>query len=176
MTKMGRTVCIDTHIFLWGLKRNRYAPNPPELLERCDLLFKKLDKEKCRLFVPTVVMGEAMVLLNETERISLLYSLAEKELRLASFDLKAAQHFAIIQSRNLDIVKKMKEDKNYTAKHIKADIMIIASALSVDADLIYSNDAGLIKLARGFIDVYEVPPLNELNEPQQSFEFHGVEV
>jgi hypothetical protein len=62
--------------------------------------------------------------------------------------------------RNPHLKDQVKEAFPGTEKaKIKADIMILATALARNADILYTHDGPLAKVAEGRIDVRDLPPL-----------------
>jgi hypothetical protein len=77
---------------------------------------------------------------------------------VASFDTQAAIYGARILQRHDQLFQQTRQDDpQITHNHFKVDIMIIATACSINAICLYSEDPHIVKLANGFIDVQPLP-------------------
>lgn len=82
-----------------------------------------------------------------------------KGYHLPPFDFQAASHYARLFKISIKGLKKERHEHQLTTRDIKADLMIVASALAQGATCIYSNDQGLMKVAGNAIKVEKLPSL-----------------
>jgi len=105
------------------------------------------------IIVPDIVVGELLVRVDPERHTDVLKQLG-RDYRTVPFDTPAARKFAelrrehVIQHRLDDLNEDI---PNATKAGLKADVMIIATALRYGADIIFSEDAKLRKMADGYI-------------------------
>ena len=147
-------VCIDTQILSFGLIKT-----PPKghehLVNHAAEFLKWIEKQQYRVIVPTIVVSELLTAVPEENHVSIL-KLFERDWLIVDFDLRAARQFANMRG---DHIRKNRLhhmiDPNRpgaTREALKADVMIIATAIAHNADIIYTHDRNLLKLAEGFIE------------------------
>lgn len=145
-------VCVDTQILYWAIV-GKAVYGTEQLIAPATDFMEWLDQQEVRIIIPTIVIGELLVPLQEPEYIPTLAKL-KQDWMIVEFDLKAAAIFAKI--RNDHIVNKRYEKirkihPDLTKKELDADTMIIATAISHGATKLYSHNEGLRKLAQGHI-------------------------
>jgi len=81
----------------------------------------------------------------------------------APYDLKAASKFAELwqDRKEAGVVKDLLENDGATRVELKADCMIVATALASGVDRIISHDVGLKKFAGSSVEVRELPSAEE---------------
>lgn len=52
-------ICIDTHILIWGVKRQA-EPNQQQLIERAEHFLEKCKSDGTRIILPSLVLGEVL--------------------------------------------------------------------------------------------------------------------
>jgi predicted nucleic acid-binding protein len=78
---------------------------------------------------------------------------------VAQYDIRAALYYAKIWRAKSDKSKlKELQENGKTRQELKADRMIVATALANGSECIYSHDGGLKVFGDGFIEVRSVPP------------------
>ncbi len=86
-----------------------------------------------------------------------------KIFQVEPFDLQAAAHFARIWNDRYEkgIVKDLQSNYGAKREKIKADCILVATAIAKEADCIISNDTGLEKFAEGQIEVRKIPNIGK---------------
>jgi len=119
-----------------------------------------LEKTDTKVVIPAVVVAELLLPL-PAEVHHAIVNLFQRAFMTAPFDLQAAVHFARIWQAQKDTgrIEELSQSHGATRIELKADCMIVATALAKGVSCIYSNDVKLHKLAEGLIDVQEMPDI-----------------
>jgi len=88
-----------------------------------------------------------------------LSRLGEGGFIIVPYDLQAAARFAALwkEREERNIIEKLKVDFEATRTQLRADCMIVATALAQNASCIYSHDRRLKAFAGDSIHVYKLP-------------------
>jgi len=156
-----KRVCLDNHILIWGI-RGVSTPGQEGMISRAQALFEDLDAEDADVLVPSVVVSEFLAGTPKTQHAGLLEVLNHR-FQLPPFDVRTAAIAAGLwrdtAERNPHLREVVREAFPATEKSkIKADIMILATALMRKSDTIYTHDGPLRTIAEGLIEVRELPP------------------
>ncbi len=95
-----KTVCLDTHILIWGIKEES-SPGQENMIPKAKLFLKWLDDNGIMAIIPSVVIGELLMPV-PPEKHDEVYGILNK-FRIASFDAAAASCFAKIW-QNTDLI------------------------------------------------------------------------
>ncbi len=152
-----RTVCLDTHILIWAIKEQS-SPGQEHMIPRAKKFLGYLETEKSIVLVPAIVVAELLMRV-PSELHAMVTNLLDKSFVIPPFDLQSSTHFARTwqENQNQGIIKELQEKFQAKREEIKADCMIIATALSRGAECIYSYDDKLRIFANGHIKVEEIP-------------------
>jgi predicted nucleic acid-binding protein len=142
--------CIDTHILIWGIQRNARL-GQEEMIPRALALLAQLDKDRTRVVVPSIVIGEFLLGLPVDEHPR-CQELINRRFMVVPYDLLASLHFSRIwhQKKDAKVIETIKQG-GATRTELGADAMIVATALAAGATSIYGHDKGVGHLADGFI-------------------------
>ena len=149
-------VCIDTQILIWAIKEES-EPDQKDMIRRAKELIDRLDKSNRKMLVPSVVVGEFLIKI-PTETHQTIINLLQRQFMIAQYDVPAASHYAKIWRAKAacDAVEELKRS-GMTRQELKADRMIVATALANGAECIYSHDKGVKTFGEGFVEVRCVP-------------------
>lgn len=143
-------ICIDTQVCIWGIKQ-QCTPGQEDMIERAQYLFESCDNNKERIVIPSVVVGE--LLLDDRVDPDKLIPALERHFIIQTYDLAAAKRFAQIWRG-----RPMGEKSHRSTKtKMRADCMIVATAVACGCNKIYSNDKDLRKFATGYIQAMDLP-------------------
>jgi predicted nucleic acid-binding protein len=150
-------ICLDTQILIWAIKEEAES-GQEDMIYRSKFLIERLDKTNKRLLIPSVVVGEFLIRippkLHQTTT-----NLMQRNFILAEYDVRAASFYAKIwQSKRDRMMLDGLKSNGKTRQELKADRMIVATALANNAECIYSHDNGVVAFAQDYIDVRDVPP------------------
>ncbi len=150
-------VCLDTQILIWAIKEEAETGQENMVL-RSQVLIERLDKTEKKILIPSIVIGEFLIRM-PAESHQTTTNLIQRNFMVAHFDVRAASFYAKIwrSKQSKELLEELKASGK-TRQELKADRMIIATALANGAECIYSHDKGVIAFAKDFIDVREVPP------------------
>ncbi|HVK97411.1 MAG TPA: PIN domain-containing protein [Flavisolibacter sp.] len=148
-------ICIDSQVIVWGIKKQP-TKGQEEMVSKAEYFFEWVDNNDHEIIIPTIVLGEILVPEPETIRAKYLAALS-KAFIIVNFDTRAALKYSQLLNGRLEEIKKLQQETGTVRQKMKADHMIIATALVNNASCIYSYDEGLTKFASGFIDVREFP-------------------
>lgn len=156
-----KRVCLDNHILIWGI-RGISTPGQEDMISRTQALFEDLDGSDGDVMVPSVVVTEFLAGVPKPQHTGLLEVL-NRRFQLPPFDVRTAAVAAGLwreaAERNPHLRELVREAFPGTEKaKIKADMMILATALVRNADVLYTHDGALRKIAEGLIKVRDLPP------------------
>ncbi|GAK50693.1 PilT protein domain protein [Candidatus Moduliflexus flocculans] len=152
-----RLVCFDTQVIIWGVKQEA-TPGQESMIEKSKYLIQKCTEDGDRIIIPSIVVAELLMPM-ETRLHQTFTSLMQRKFIIPTFDLKAASHFAKVWQQKKDIRKELMDNRVATRAELKADSMIIATAISNEVSCIYSQDVPLKSMATSFIEVKDVPEI-----------------
>ncbi len=145
-------VCLDTHILIWGIKREASPGQEPEI-ERAARFLQWLENKRHTVLIPSPVLGEFLMRVPPQAHSNVL-SLFHAHFIVPPYDALCASQFARIWQHKNGL-----KSGELSRREIKVDSMIVAVAIVQQAEAIYSNDDGLRKVAQGLIDVRPMPAL-----------------
>jgi predicted nucleic acid-binding protein len=158
---MPRLVCLDTQMLIWGIQEHATS-GQEDLIDRAKALLKQLVQEKNQFIIPSIVLSEFLIRMPGDVQQT-LNDLAHHQFQIVPFDVSAAMHFSRIWQANVDpVVKTGVYDGTKTSRHeLKADILIIATAVARKATCIYSCDRNHMKrFAQGVIEIQDLRTMN----------------
>lgn len=146
-------VCLDTMIMVWGVHQTS-KPTQAHEIRKAIALLEQLEREKVNILIPTVALGEFLIKIPTEHHLTTINQFTRRFL-LAPYDAQTASVFATIwANKNPEIAELIEDIPRAT---LRADCMIVATAVARNADCIYSHDPGLKKFADGYIEVCELP-------------------
>lgn len=154
-----KLVCVDNHVLIWGIRE--HAENDQEvMIHRTKAFFDWCKSNKIMIMVPSVVIGELLTAI-EPSHHAMVVNLLEAGFDIPSYDAKAAALFAKLwrEKKQSGLVGKIQNEMQATRQELKADCMIVATAITRKAEVIYSHDNKLKAFANGNIEVREIPEL-----------------
>ena len=161
---MADLVCLDTSIVIWGIRQQASLGQEANVI-KAQYLIDRLVKDKKNVILPAIVVGEAAVRVPQEER-GRFFSIISERFRIVPFDMLAAVKYSPLllsrlQEQQIQQLVKEGEAAPSSRRAIKADCMILATAIAHGATLIYTEDGRLTNLAADHISVSglpEVPP------------------
>lgn len=146
-------VSLDTNILIWAIKKQA-SPGQEEMISKANNLLEHISRSNQRAMVSTIVVSELLMNVNP-DSIPVMTSVIEKTFMVVPFDTQSAMMFARIWQEKNGAIEELKQS-GIGRQQLKADCLIVASAIARKAICIYSNDKGLQKFAEGFIDVFGI--------------------
>jgi predicted nucleic acid-binding protein len=158
------TICLDTHVLIWGIKEQA-EPGQEAMIPRAKTYFAHLQKNSAQVLLPAIVVAELLMRI-PPELHSTVTNLMHGSFHVAPFDVKAAMTFSRIwqSKRDSPEMKSLLADPKVKREELKADCMIVATAVAQEADSIVSHDKKLNIFAEGFIKCIEIPEIAEQME------------
>jgi len=162
-------VCIDTHVLIWGIKQSANQ-GQEDLIPRASELLSSCKKNNEMIIVPSVVAAEFLTGIPHRDHgqvIKLLSSFCH----IQPFDANCASLHAKLWQEKQDsgIIQAMRSSDTATRQEIKADCMIVSTALANNARFIYTHDRGLTFFAQGSIECREIPNIPVQGELLNNF-------
>lgn len=176
-------VVFDTSVLLLALDPSTKPPLDPAtetpLLranERIEHLIDTLSTNKQTIIIPTPVLSEVLVYAGAAGQKWLQYFNTTSVFRVVPFDQKAAIEAALSIRSSLDRggLRIDASDPGVTRGKVKFDRQIVAIAKAEGAEIIYSDDADIIKYGKDAkirtvqTASLDLPP----EDPQQEMKFH----
>jgi predicted nucleic acid-binding protein len=154
-------VCLDNNILIWAI-RQTCTPGQEDMLKRADALMQELSEHKAQIIVPAVVLAEFLAFVSP-EKHAAVISTFEHRFQIHPFDARAAALAAELWHRNAQGSPSLKDQiksafPEIGRVRIKADTMILATAITGQADVLYTHDGPLTMMAKGRIAVKGMPP------------------
>lgn len=158
---MGRLVCIDSQIFIWGVKKQSH-PSQSHLIPQAKNFIEFLSKNNDKILFPAPILSEILSPVPASEHAKIL-NLIDKRFLVAPFDnlaaLKCAELINIALT-SAEIIE-YREAHSVPKTKMKYDCMIAAIAITRRASCIYSEDDDMKKFAGGQISVIKMPNLGK---------------
>jgi predicted nucleic acid-binding protein len=137
------TVCLDTQILIWGLKRQA-SPGQEDMIDLATRFLSHLTRQKRTCIVPAVVVSELLLPLPLSEHNAFVADIARR-FTVPPFDTLTATYLARVwQSKRGQV--------EIPRPEIKFDSLIVATALAAGANCIYSHDPHVKLIAAGHLD------------------------
>ena len=156
--KSKDVVCIDAHILIWGVRR--YAePGQEMFIPRAEYFLNKCQKEGINIVVPSIVLAELLAGVSFDVARELARTM-QKRFMIVPFDARAAEEFGQMWRRwKENNPNGSMNSEGFTRQQLKADYMILATAIVRGAWCIYSHDNAMKRFADGYIEVVELPEM-----------------
>ena len=156
-----KRICLDNHILIWGV-RGVSSPGQEEMIPRCQAFLEELDAIDAEILVPSVVVAEFLAGAPKEQHTELL-DVLHRRFELPPFDVRmaavAAQLWREGAEQNPHLREQVRQLFPGTEKSkIKADMMILSTALVRRADVLYTHDGPLRTVAQNRLEVRELPP------------------
>lgn len=148
-------VCFDTQIVIWGIKREA-IPDQEHMITRATALIEKCQENDTKIIIPSIVVAELLSGTLQRENNQLVTAL-QNYFIVPPFDIQAAQYFARLW-RDKELREGLRNE-GATRAEMKADCLIVATAVARGARCIYSHDPRLERFGQGHIAVRGLPPL-----------------
>jgi len=150
--------CFDTHILIWGIQEKARA-GQEDMLDRTRALLVQIEKERTQVIIPSIVIGEFLLGIDPTEHPR-FEEIIRRRFAVFPYDLRAALEFSRIwhKKQDAEAIAELKAS-GATKNELRADTMIVATALAAGATIIYGHDDRMRKLAEGFIAFQDVATL-----------------
>ena len=159
--------CIDSNIFIWGIKRQSNPEETHRINEARDF-FDWADKDGHEIVIPTIVLAECLAhepLEKRAEILTVVY----ETFRVVDFDVRAALKYAeMLEGDKWSAAKTLGQSIGVNRQEMKVDFLIAASAAAHGALRLYTHDAGLTNFARPYMDVQPMPTI--LKQSQIEFD------
>ena len=130
-----KTVCIDTQILIWGVRKQSTA-GQEAMISRAEVFFEFLEKSNARVIIPSVCVGEFLTGIPEEKQAAVLDTLQGK-FRIVDFDPVAAALAAKFWQDRKQILS---PGSSASRDVIKADFQILATAVTRKASILYTHD------------------------------------
>jgi predicted nucleic acid-binding protein len=150
--KHERIVALATMALAWGIRKKGSKEN----IKRARYLFNELEQDDAQIVVPSVVVAEYIAAIaDQPERDQ---TVAEMSVRfiLAPFDQRDALLAAQLWR---DGKSKRELGSKGSRVCLRADVMIVATAVGHGAREFYTNDTDCLKMAKKVIDARPLPEM-----------------
>jgi len=147
---------LDNHALIWGIKEQA-KEGQEDMIPRTKAFIESIDDDETSVLIPSIVIAE-FIMPVPPELHAMVINLFNKNFIIAPFDALAASKFALVwQAYKPPEEAKELIRNEATRAELKADTMIVATAIARKADCIYSHDKWLTTIAKNFIEVKEIP-------------------
>ncbi len=137
---MSNLVIIDSHIFIWGIKREDNS-NQSLDVQRARTLIEILTQKKLKIVIPAPQLAELLSGCTQDKRQGLL-DYVRSRYQILPFDALAAMKFGELLHSTLkdNEVREYFKQAGVVKARMKFDCMIIASAITRGIRCIYTQD------------------------------------
>ena len=157
---MNRLVCLDSQISAWIYSDEAPTKENAIFYTKSDKLIQALGEAGYRILVPNIVLSEIACIYTEEKQVKFFNELP-KGLIIGEFTLSTSRILARILHQRFFIEKKEYNNKGITKDKMKYDSMILAIAVDMGADCLYSVDKDFRKYSKSYIDILgldDTPP------------------
>ena len=147
--------CFDTQVLIWGIKED-CTTGQEDMIPRTKHFIESIGEDTVVL-IPTIVLAEFLMRIPQDQH-AMVINLCNKSFNIAPFDPLCASKYSTIWNTNKPTGDSKKILANgATRAELKADSLIVATAVTKKAECIYSRDNGIKNFAKGFIEVSDIP-------------------
>jgi hypothetical protein len=172
---MSKLVCIDSQIFIWGIKQQAIA-SQKHLIPIATNFIEWLTENDHKILLPNPLITEILSPVPANEHKKIL-DLIDKRFIVAPFDNLASMKCAELTNIALTAPEliQYREANSVPKSKIKFDCMIVAIAITKRAACIYSEDPDLKRFAAGQIQVLPLPNIGKQGKlfPEEKLKNHG---
>jgi predicted nucleic acid-binding protein len=154
MMGSGMLVAIDTHVLIWGIKKES-STSQGFMIERTINFLHWLQNEQQKIIIPAPVLGEFLMRIPPEDHLR-VSSEIQKKFMVLPYDAAAASWYAQIWQKNKN---NGLPAGNIGREEMKTDSAIVAIAVANKAKILYSEDIGVRKFAKGFIETRDIPAI-----------------
>jgi predicted nucleic acid-binding protein len=155
---MPRTVCIDSNIVVWGIKKQA-TKGQEGMIPMAEAFIENLQTEKAILLIPAPVVTEILAPVPVPDHAKLT-DLISRIFRVVPVDTIIAMKAAELWHSKPDWKQVYQKDGQEGMRNrFKYDILIAATAIVRNANCIYTHDDRLINLCNGLIPASKIPPI-----------------
>lgn len=152
-----RMICLDNHVLIWGIK-GQCTEGQEDMIPLAKKFIESMDKDICAL-IPAVVVAEYLMPIPLESHAEVINTL-NRDFAIAPFDTLCASKFSLIWNANKSEAGELLKN-GATRNELKVDSLIVATAVARKAECIYSYDKWIRTIAKGFIEVREIPFIEE---------------
>lgn len=159
---------LDTAVLIWGVQGAAQSSQQSEIVNAKAFLAGRRSQGDM-LGIPAVVLAEYLVGIPTGSRDEHARQIISN-FPVLPFDAAAAVIAAGLLPNKHEI-ERVRLETGSDAKHIKADVQIIATAIANQASAVVSNDAAMARLAQARVRVMTIPKIltqAELQYPDAS--------
>lgn len=147
-------VCLDTNVLIWGI-RKAASQEQQHMINHTTKFIEYLKQGNTNIIIPSVVVGEFLSGTQSKEHACVLQKISSL-FDVVDFD----SHAALIFSRLWQTKKSFHKTLDIPRNEMKADLMIVACAISSGSEVLYSHDKGLRELCKGEIEGRDIPKMD----------------
>lgn len=160
-------ICLDTNVLIWGVQGESH-PTQRHMIRRTKQCLEFWEEAKVDIIVPAIAASEFLCHFDSDREREAYANILSRRFTIANYDARCGLIFAQIWNANASpsARKKLHEEHQVYKTVLKADCMIIATAIERRCDEICSNDSSsLVPMAQGFIEVKDVPLIGGASRP-----------
>ncbi|MBY6273961.1 MAG: hypothetical protein CW346_17455 [Bacillaceae bacterium] len=154
-------VCIDNHILVWGIGKQA-KKGQEAMIERAEAFLEKLKSEKHQVIIPAPVVTEFLVGIQEDRHPEVLRTL-QTHFMIAAFDVPSSVYASQVWKcyyGQQDLLNGPPPDgiSSWRTK-LKVDCQVLGIAKRHQVDVLYTNDNGLLRMAKNFVRAERLPEI-----------------
>jgi hypothetical protein len=149
MGEESKLVCIDSQIFVWGIKK-QYSEGQGRMVPKTTRLLEHLDEQKIEILLPSPVITEVLTPVPK-DKFPKFFAIINRRFRVASLDTIAAMKCAEMiydKKQNDSAFLEARKSGKYPRRKMKHDFLISAIAVA--------NNAKCIPMTQIFISFVQI--------------------
>lgn len=152
--------CIDSHTFIWAIKKQADDHDRHRLIE-AEKFLQWVKSGKHQLILPTIVLAECLIRADINDHHNIMLE-AYRTCMVVNYDERCALKYGeLLRLEKWEIAKLEAQKNGIRREKMKIDHMILSCALINAANGIFTEDEGLIKFASPHIKVFSLPKIGE---------------
>jgi len=154
-------VFLDTNIVLWGIL-GQSKPDQKGMIPKAKYLFEDLSKKHHDVHISSVTLAEVLCGIPANKQ-HIVREAISKHLMVIPFDTLAAKHYGLLwrEMKDNGTYCVLQEEFSMIRREFVADCMILGTAISRHASMLYTNDKKLKKLASQHLEIPDLPKIPE---------------
>lgn len=143
---MSEIVCIDSMVFIWGIKQVA-TKGDEHMIDKTMAFLDWLDSNGKKIILPAPIITEILWPVDDAGDRDKFMDLVYKRFRIAPYDDLAARKGGEILNANKNYKDFYQDGGEGLKNRFKYDILILSIAITQKVECLYTEDKALLKLA-----------------------------
>jgi len=149
---------VDSMICVWGIKKEAIEEQK-HMIPRTEAFLDFLDESGKKILLPAPVIAEILTPVDDEERKSEIIELINRRFVVGSLDAMASIKAAEIANKKNDWKEVYTEGETFHRNRFKFDTLIVATAITKGAEVLYTHDSKFRNLASEYLECRDLPSI-----------------